>query len=114
MSVAADPASGSLMATAIESSPLMISGRYFRLRSVEPSWATTWAGPVFDSKTWKPAGRHTFASSSIATSESRMGAPEPPYSSGSEMPSSPKRPSRRLSSMGKGVRSWSHCRAFGP
>ncbi len=114
MSVAAEPASGSEIATAIDSSPLTMPGRYFCFSASLPRLATTWAGPVLDSKTWNAAGRQTLASSSIATSASRIGAPEPPYSSGSAMPSRPREPRRSRSSRGNGVRFSSHSCALGP
>ena len=51
MSVAADPASGSEMATAMTFSPAMIGGRNFAFCSSVPKRSTTRAGPVFASKT---------------------------------------------------------------
>ena len=68
MSVAAEPASGSEIATAIVFSPLTMSGSQRCFCSSVPRCVMTWAGPVLASKTWKPAGRQTLANSSIAAS----------------------------------------------
>ena len=95
MSVAAEPASGSEMATAIVFSPAMMSGSQRSRCSSVPRWVITWAGPVLASKIWKAAGRHTLPNSSITASAWASGAPEPPYCSGCAMPRKPRSPSWR-------------------
>jgi hypothetical protein len=113
MSVAADPASGSEIPTAMVFSPLMMSGSQRCFCWTEPRWVITCAGPVLASKTWNAAGRQTLASSSITTSASSSGAPDPPYSSGWAMPRNPSPPRRSRSSFEMGVRLTSSDSAMG-
>jgi len=60
MSVAAEPASGSEIATATVASPLTTLGRICFLCSSVPKNSITRFGPVLASNTWNAAGRHSF------------------------------------------------------
>ncbi len=108
MSVAAEPASGSEMATAIVDAPSMTGGRNCAFWSAVPNRSMTRVGPVFASNTWNAAIWFSLASSSITSSESMRSAPPPPYSSGRPMPRKPSSASRVLSSSGRKVRFSSH------
>src|SRR5579859_1658015 len=113
MSVAADPASGSEIATAIVVSPRITGGSSARLcSSVPDSWMTR-AGPAQASKTGHAATGLALASSSMTISASSSGRSDPPYSAGCVMPSRPRSARTLRSESGSGVRASSHARAYG-
>ena len=108
MSVAAEPASASEIETAIVVSPRATGGRKRSFCSSVPNRSTTRAGPVEPSNVGHAASAEPLASSSITSSASISGRPEPPYCSGSVIPIRSRSASRRRSSSGSGVRSRSH------
>jgi hypothetical protein len=86
MSVAAEPASGSEIATAIVASPAVVGGSHRSRCSGVPSNSTTRIAPTAASKMANAGGRHSLPNSSSTSRASSSGACQPPYSSGSVMP----------------------------